>query len=121
MTRLALGDRIRLFGGYDMEPPWLRDRPEHYARVLSFFDNEIEGRSDDSRISASIEFEHLITFKGVTGGFGHIMGRWAGQEWEQSGVVHAYLCKEPVSSAHDITESGSVWLESHASYEVVAA
>jgi hypothetical protein len=103
-----------------MAPPWLEERPEHFARVLGFFDNEIEGRSGDSRISAAIAFEEPITFEGLTGSFGHILGRWEGQTWDGTGVVHVHLCERPVHSAQDVAEVRSAWLESHASYEVVA-
>ncbi len=121
MARLSVGDRIRLFGGYDYEPEWLHDRPEHFAKVLSFFDNGIEGRDSHSRLSASIEFEQPIEYKGLTGRFGFMMGRWEGQTWDPTGVVHLHLSAQVVGSASDVAAVEYVWLESHASYEVVAA
>ena len=121
MPKLTAGDRIRLFGGYDLDPEWLRMRPAHYATVSGFFDNEIDGRSDDSRISASIEFEEELEFKGVRGRYGFIMGRWEGQTWETEGVVHVHLSDRHVSSAAEVESANTAWLESHASYAVDAA
>jgi hypothetical protein len=57
MNKLKPGDRIKLFGGYDMDPRWLKDRDCYYATVLKFFDNKIEKRKGDERLSAVIEFD----------------------------------------------------------------
>ncbi len=119
MNRLQAGDRIKLFGGYDMYPLWLQDRTHYFATVLGFFDNEIEGRDGDLRLSATIEFEEEIEFKGLTGKFGFIMGRWEGQQWLRTGVVHVHLSSIKIVKAGQITEENSRWMESHASYEAV--
>ena len=57
MKKLLPGDKIKLFGGYDMAlPPWLKDHEYYLATVLRFIDNKTEGRKDDERLSAFIEF-----------------------------------------------------------------
>ena len=119
MDRLSPGDRIRLFGGYDFDPPWLKNRSHYQATVLKFFDNEIDKRRGDERLSALIEFDEPISFDGLEGRFGVILGRWEGQEWEKKGVVHVHLLSREISSASEITKDSSRWMESHASYEPI--
>lgn len=117
MKRLKVGDRIKLSGGYDMDPPWLKGGNGYYAKVTGFFDNGIEKRKGDERLSASIEFEEELEFKGFCGLYGFMLGRWEGQKWETSGTVHVHISNEPINNSSDITKSNSIWAESHAHYE----
>ena len=117
MDKLKVGDRIKLSGGYDMKPPWLKGGTGYFASVTGLFDNGIEKRKGDERLSASIEFEDEMEHKGLKGKYGFILGRWEGQEWETSGTVHCYITTIPVTKAGDITQDNSVWAESHAHYE----
>jgi len=117
MDRLEPGNRIKLFGGYDMQPRWLKDRDCYYATVLGFFDNGIEKRTGDERLSAAIEFDDAVGFEGLEAKFGVILGRWVGQRWEEKGVVHVYLVDRQISNPSEITKDNSRWMESHASYE----
>lgn len=119
MERLQVGDRIKLFGGYDIFPRWLRNRNHYFATVLGFFDNQIKGRVGDERLSASIEFEEELEFEGLTGRFGYIMGRWENQQWLRSGIVHVYLTDIKIVESTQITEENSRWMESHTRYEAV--
>jgi hypothetical protein len=119
MNKLKPGDRIKLFGGYDMDPRWLKDRDCYYATVLKFFDNKIEKRKGDERLSAVIEFDDLVTFEGLQGKYGVILGRWEGQLWEMKGVVHVHLIDREVLDSSEITKVNSRWMESHASYECI--
>jgi len=119
MSRLQPGHRVRLFGGYDMKPPWLRDRDSYNATVLKFFDNGIEKRTGDERLSAVIEFDELVSFEGLQGKYGVIFGRWEGQRWEKQGVVHVYLTDHEISGSSELDKLHSRWMESHASYECI--
>ncbi len=119
MEKLEIGDRIKLSGGYDNNPLWLKGGSGYNAKVTGFFDNETEGRRDDSRISASIEFDKEIEYEGIKGKYGFILGRWEGQKWEKSGTVHCHICSVPISKASDITKENTVWAESHAHYECI--
>lgn len=120
MERLQVGDRIKLFGGYEMYPLWMRDKEYYFATVLGLFDNEIEGRVGDERLSATIEFDEEIEFEGLKGKYGYIMGRWEKQQWLRSGTVHVHLTDVRIDEAAQITKENSRWMESHARYEVVA-
>lgn len=50
----------------------------------------------DSRIWLSIEFQEEIEYKGLTGKYGFILGRWKGQTLNNTGTVHVYLSKIPI-------------------------
>jgi hypothetical protein len=110
LDKLKVGDRIRLFGGYDMKPTWLKGGDGYNARVLSFFDNEIGGRDGDSALSALIEFEEEIESEGFLGKFGFITGRWEGQTWETEGAVHVNICKRKIQTAAEIETLNSCWV-----------
>ena len=121
IQKLSPGDRIRLFDGYDMDPPWLQGRKCCYATVLKFIDNKIEKRINDERLSAIIEFDDELEFKGLKGKFGVILGRWKGQQWEAKGVVHVYLLAAEIMRQEEMTRENSRPVESHASYEKIFA
>ena len=121
MQKLKPGDRIRLFDGYDMDPPWLKNRECYCATVLRFIDNKIEKRSGDEGLSAVIEFDDEFEFKGFKGKFGILLGRWEGQLWEAKGVVHVYLLAVEIKQQEEMTRENSYHIESHASYEKLNA
>jgi len=102
-----------------MDPPWLREHDSFHATVLKFFDNNIENRKGDERLSAVIEFDDPLSFDGLEGKYGVILGRWEGQKWEKKGVVHVHLLDREISGPSEITKDNSRWMESHASYECV--
>jgi len=120
MQKLRPGDRIKLFGGYDMFPPWLKARECYFAKVLRFIDNKIERRKDDSQLSVIIEFDDELELKGLKGKFGLLLGRWEGQLWETKGVVHVYLLDSGIMRQEEMTRDNSRWVESHASYEKIS-
>jgi hypothetical protein len=119
MEKLQVGDRIKLSGGYDMDPPWLKGGSGYYAKVIGFFDNNIDKRKGDERLSASIEFEEELEHRGFSGKYGFMLGRWEGQLWETSGTVHVHISNVPINNSSDITKENSIWAESHAHYERV--
>ena len=102
-----------------MDPRWLKDRDSCNASVLKFFDNKIENRKGDERLSAVIEFDEPVTFDGLKGKYAVILGRWEGQTWEKKGIVHVHLLNREISGPSEITKNNSRWMESHASYECI--
>ena len=121
MEKLKPGDRIRLFGGYDMDPHWLKNREYYFATILRFIDNTIEKRATDERLSAVIEFDDELEVKGLKGKFGILLGRWEGQLWEAKGVVHVYLLAAEIKQQEEMARQNSRHVESHASYEKLNA
>ena len=116
---MKIGDRIRLFGGYDMEPQWLQGRNEYFANVLSYLDNNDERRSVAGQVSALIEFDESIEFAGISGKYGLVDLRYSNQSWENSGPVHVTLLKDKIDTINEKIKESSRWMESHAFYEVV--
>jgi hypothetical protein len=117
---MNIGDKLRLSGGYDMNPRWLQARNEYYATVVAFLENNKKSSSTE-KLSALIEFDEFVTFEGMTGKFGLLDLRYVGQAWENSGSVHVFLLKEKINSIQARNEETSRWMESHATYEVVEA
>jgi len=116
--RLREGNHIRLFGGYYMEPRWLRDRKEYRATILRFIDNKNTwGSRGDGDLSAVIEFDQPIEFDGIKGEYGILFLRWLNQKWKTKGVAHVHLLSSDITTIEEMTESNARWMESHASYE----
>jgi len=104
-----------------MDPPWLKGGEGYFAKVTGFFDNGIEKRKGDERLSVSIEFETEMEYKGLSGKYGFLLSRWEGQTWDTSGTVHVYLTEIPMDEGSTITNENSRWLESHAHYELTSS
>lgn len=104
-----------------MDPPWLKGGNGYFAKVTGFFDNGIEKRQGDERLSASIEFENKLEHKDFSGKYGFMLGRWEGQTWEISGTVHVHIANVPINESSDITKENSIWAESHAHYEIASS
>lgn len=103
-----------------MDPPWLHGGTGYIAFVTGFFENKIEKRKDDSAISASIEFENEIEYKGIKGKYGFLLGRYKSQRWDaENHGIHVYISTIPIESVADIKEESSVSVESHASYKKI--
>jgi hypothetical protein len=116
---MKAGDRVRLSGGYHMEPQWLQGGNGYLATVLGFLENEIEGRHTDGQLSALIEFDQALEFESLIGKYGLLDLRYVDQTWERSGPTHVYLLTKPISSIVEKTSESSRWMESHAFYEIV--
>ena len=118
-TLLKPGDRIRLSGGYDPQPQWLRGREAHRARVVRFVDNKMKQRRGDERLSALVEFDEELEFEGLRGKYGMLLLRYRGQCWEHSGTVHVNLLDTGINDISEMVEASSRWMESHAQYQTV--
>lgn len=116
MDRLNINDRIKLSGGYDQVPAWLKGGNGYYATVTGFFDNGIEEREGDERLSVSIEFDEELENKGLIGKYGYLLSRWKDNVWTTTGTAHLYLTSIHINKSTDITKENSVWVESHADY-----
>ncbi|MGC1374991.1 MAG: hypothetical protein WA821_02130 [Anaerolineales bacterium] len=116
---MKTGDRVKLSGGYDMEPPWLRGGNGYFATALGFLDNNDERRAGDGGLSVLIEFDEVIEFGGLSGKYGLLDLRYTNQPWEVSGPVHVTLLDHKIQSIEEKTKDSSRWMESHAVYQVV--
>jgi len=109
--RLRVGDRVRLGGGYDMEPKWLNGKSAYFGQCVGF----IPGQNGQS--AAVVQLETAITFDGVTGSFVVLRLRYVGARWAKGEVVHVELFSSLPTSLQDPSTRG-LWVESHASYRV---
>lgn len=111
---LAVGNRVRVFGGYDMDPEWLAGGDGYTGKVAAF----IPGQNDTP--AALVHFDEEIRLPQATGQYavlelGHVGSTWT----ERRPRIHVELCDfEPEPVRWQDRRQG-VWVESHATYEVL--
>ena len=121
MADLEIGDHIRLYGGYDMEPRWLNGRPDIEGVVLKW----IPGQNANPACVVALDEELTATgdVRGkpriVTGKYVVLEPRYVGQAWREQGTVHVELCEAMPSDHPWQNRDVGAWVESHASYNVV--
>ncbi|HYQ70361.1 MAG TPA: hypothetical protein VET88_00380 [Gammaproteobacteria bacterium] len=107
---LAVGDRIRIGGGYDMAPRWLNGRKDYTGTVRAF----IPGQNDLP--AAVVALDDVAVFDETTGSVLVLELRYAAAEWTEQGTVHVELCDfVPEHKAWQDRKQGK-WVESHAGY-----
>lgn len=110
---IGAGTRLRLWGGYDMEPRWLMGR-SFYTGVVA---RVIPGQNGNEAMV--VRLDTPITVDGVTGDIVVLELRYVGATWEGEGVVHIELCDfEPEARTWKERRQGA-WVESHASYKTL--
>ena len=110
---LEVGDRVRLSGGYDMEPPWLCGGAGYNGRVERF----IPGQNDE--MAAVVRFDAPISIEGITAEIAVLELRYEGQTWSHTGTVHIELCDfDPPAERWQNRKRGK-WVESHATYKAL--
>jgi hypothetical protein len=122
---LAIGDRVRVYGGYDQEPEWLETGPDGYlGDVIGF----IPGQNEPPAAVVELDEELVITLtdelgrnpREVHGSFlvlelGHVGPDWA----TRTPRIHVELCDfRPEVRPYGERRKGA-WAESHATYEIV--
>jgi hypothetical protein len=110
---LSRGDRVRLGGGYDMEPRWLQGNKGYLGPVLDF----IPGQNEKS--AAVVQLDHAITVDGVTGQIVVLKLRHGGARWDNRNTVHVELCDFYPEVQQWQDRRRGKWIESHASDEVI--
>jgi hypothetical protein len=109
-VKLQTGDRIRVGGGYDMDPAWPCGRESCCATVKAF----IPGQNESPAVV--VELDEAVTFEGVRGKYLVLELRYSGAEWKDTETVHVELCDfEPQAKAWRYRRQGK-WVESHATY-----
>ena len=109
--RLRVNDRVRLEGGYDMEPKWLNGQSGYSGKCIGFIPGE-NGQS-----AAVIQLDEPLIFDSVTGAYVVLLLRYVGARWAKQETVHLELFTMPPSSLQDTSSRGK-WIESHATYRV---
>jgi hypothetical protein len=112
---LAQGQRVRVFGGYDTNPAWLKDDPDGYEGVVVEF---IPGRNELP--AAVIALDVPLFAGGIEGGIVVLEQAWEGIRWGQTSPrVHVELCDFEPEHARWQERRRGAWIESHATFEVV--
>ena len=109
--RLRIGNRVRLAGGYDMEPRWLDGREACFGECIGFIPRE------NGRTAAVIHLDEPLIFDSMTGSYVVLRLRYVGARWSKHETVHVELFTEPPSTLQDPAVRG-LWVESHANYRV---
>jgi hypothetical protein len=113
---LAVGDRVRVFGGYDYEPKWLAGGSGYDGTVVAF----IPGQNENP--AAVVRFDQEVVLSDARGEcavleLGHKGTTWATPKPR----IHVELCDfEPEARRWQDRRQGA-WVESHATYEVLSA
>jgi hypothetical protein len=120
---LAVGDRVRVGGGYDMDPKWLAANPSGYeGEVVEF----IPGQNEN--LAAVVELDHELVLpdgagaahSAVRGSFLVLELGWVGTDWSTpSPRIHVeLLVGRPEGDPFSDRQRGA-WIESHASYWIL--
>src|SRR5579872_2266387 len=83
---LAVGDRLRLSGGYDWDPQWLREQQYRMATITRF----IPGQNDAPAVVAHLDAP--ISIDQITGQVVVLELRSKGASWDGANTVHIELC-----------------------------
>ena len=121
---LAIGDRVIVDGGYDMEPAWLAASASGYAGSVIDF---IPGQND--RPAAVIALDNELVLPNGAGAVRdrEVRGRYivlelghVGTSWSTPRPrVHVELCVEAPPRVRWQDRPRGAWVESHASYHVL--
>ena len=115
MHELHIADRVRVHGGYDYDPEFLKNPPDKARTgvVVKFIP------TPSGKGAAVVKLDFPITCKGVTGDHFVLSLRQEGQTWTTKGPVHLELCDFlPEDKLFEDRKQG-LWVESHAAIEVL--
>lgn len=111
--QLCVGDRLTIGGGYDQEPEWLSGNGSVTGTLVSFIPKRNEK-------AAVVQLDEPLTAKGVTGVIVVLSLRYVGATWGPTETVHVELCDFlPESKPWEDRRQGA-WVESHATYRLLA-
>jgi hypothetical protein len=112
-NQLKVGDRVRLFGGYSHPPEWLNGKEAHHGACVAFIPGQ------NAQPAAVIELDAPASFQGSSGSFVVLELRYVGARWKRHETVHAELCSSAPENKPSKERKHGLWVESHASYQVV--
>lgn len=120
----VVGDRVRLSGGYDMDPGWLAvDRAGYLGRVVAF----IPGQNDQPAMVVELDQELVLPHGAGAVKDREVRGRFAVLELGHTGTdwatprprVHVELCADRPPPRPWSDRPRGAWIESHATYVVL--
>ncbi len=97
-----------------MHPAWLAGGTGYTGETIAF----IPGQNDEP--AAVVRLDHRIAAAGAEGQIVVLELRYVGQKWERRGTVHIELCDFAPEPKRWQDRRQGKWVESHATYEVLA-
>jgi hypothetical protein len=122
---LQVGDRVRVSGGYDMDPKWLAANREGYEGTVVAF---IPGQNEQSAAVVHLD-EELTLPEGAGAAHESVHGSHlvlelghVGTDWSTpTPRVHVELCDGPPEPRAWSDRPQGAWVESHATYRKLGA
>ena len=113
--QLVAGDRVRISGGYDVEPAWLHGELFYTGTICRFIPGQ------NSTPAVVVELDHPIKVDAVTGRTVVLELRYEYAGWTEENVVHVELCDfVPEAKPWQYRRQGK-WVESHATCSRMSA
>lgn len=112
---LEIGDTVKLFGGYDYDPLFLKIPPadERIGVVINF----IAGQN--KKEVAVIKFDEEISGREISGDILVIQLRYVDQTWNDPNPVHIELCDfVPENKPWNERRKGE-WIEAAATLQII--
>jgi len=113
VNRLEVGNRVRLSGGYETYPKWLKGKRFYEGDCVAF----IQGQN--SELAAVVRLDEPFEVDGLTGDVAVLELRYVGATWSASGVVHIELCSFTPEDKPWEERSKGLWVESNANYQTL--
>ena len=89
LTRpLQVGDKIKLSGGYDYDPFFLKNplASSRSGTVIQFI------KGQNKSLAAVVKLDEKMSGEKITGDIVVLELRWVGQTWQEPTPVHIELC-----------------------------
>jgi hypothetical protein len=115
---VIVGDRIKVFGGYDATSKWLWGRDYVVGSIVGWIPREERTAACVVKLEDPLPFtdgESLVDVR--TGEYLVLRLRYRGATWEEKGTVLVEVFQNPVESLD--WDDQDHWVESHATYEVL--
>ena len=104
---------VKLWGGYDYEPEWIKGKEFISGRVHGFIP------SQNSSPAMVVALDAPLTSKGTTGDIVILELRFVGAQWKGEQTVHIELCDFIPENKSWKNRRQGTWIESHASVDVL--
>lgn len=105
---LKAGDRVRISGGYEMEPRWLEDGGAREGTLVRFIPGQ------NARPAAVVRLDNALTVDGRRGDFLVLELRHAGAAWQPGASVHLELLGEEPEDLRWQDRKQGTWIEAAA-------
>lgn len=108
-SHMSAGDRVRLSGGHEAQPEWLRGESYRDGEVTAFI------AIPNGPPAAVVRLDEPLTIRGVTSVFLLMHLRHIGTKWTRRGNVHLELLESAPFAAF-VQPNPANWIESEAKY-----